>query len=84
MTKKSKKNFEVVVIADRCKGCGICIGICPVGVLEFSAQFNRRGYHYSEAKYPEKCIGCKNCELHCPDFAIFVKPSHKPKFTLIQ
>jgi hypothetical protein len=20
------------------------------------------------------CIGCRECELHCPDFAIFVAP----------
>jgi len=22
--------------------------------------------------YPEKCTGCRWCELHCPDFAIFI------------
>jgi 2-oxoglutarate ferredoxin oxidoreductase subunit delta len=22
--------------------------------------------------HPEKCTGCRWCELHCPDFAIFV------------
>jgi 2-oxoglutarate ferredoxin oxidoreductase subunit delta len=21
---------------------------------------------------PDSCIGCRDCELHCPDFAIFV------------
>jgi 2-oxoglutarate ferredoxin oxidoreductase subunit delta len=34
-----------------------------------------------EVVAPESCIGCKDCELHCPDFAIFVvERSNEIKF----
>ena len=30
--------------------------------------------------HPESCIGCYECELHCPDFAIFVASKDEFKF----
>jgi 2-oxoglutarate ferredoxin oxidoreductase subunit delta len=29
---------------------------------------------------PEDCIGCKDCELSCPDFAIYVAEKSEYKF----
>jgi len=63
---------KVHIIKDRCKQCGICIEFCPTGVLAFSEDFNKKGFHYSIPVHPESCINCKNCELMCPDFAIYV------------
>ena len=63
---------KVVVIWDRCKGCGLCIEFCPRGVLEFSREFNERGVHPPEVARPEECIGCEVCQDICPDLAIFV------------
>lgn len=62
--------FAVVVDAERCKGCGLCIDFCPRGVLELSAELNRLGYHYVTAKRMEACIGCQACVIMCPDAAI--------------
>jgi 2-oxoglutarate ferredoxin oxidoreductase subunit delta len=28
---------------------------------------------------PEKCTACRWCELHCPDFAIFVSDLEPPE-----
>lgn len=55
-----------------CKGCNICIQICPVNALKESEKINRRGIHLPELKNDDLCIKCGLCELHCPDMAIFV------------
>ncbi|MCS7369401.1 MAG: 4Fe-4S binding protein [archaeon GBS-70-058] len=75
----SGRSFKIVVLMDRCKGCGICISMCPKKVLEFSKEINNMGYNYTYPKNIENCIGCKFCEIYCPDFAIYVKPSDQPK-----
>jgi 2-oxoglutarate ferredoxin oxidoreductase subunit delta len=68
----------VSISAELCKGCGFCIEFCPRGVLEFSDQFNTKGYHPPRAVKPEACTGCDMCGIYCPDFAIFGTPL-KPK-----
>lgn len=62
---------KVTVILDRCKGCEFCISYCSRGVLAMSSKFNRKGYHYPEAREPELCVNCRFCEVMCPEFAIF-------------
>ncbi len=52
---------------DWCKGCGICVELCPKRVLELDAK------EKVEAFRPQDCICCKLCELRCPDFAIEVE-----------
>ncbi len=63
----------MIVIDDRyCKGCGICIHLCPKHALEVSKKVNSRGYYMPCVVDGGKCTGCHQCELYCPDFAIFV------------
>jgi len=70
--KKSKgPRGRVTINAEMCKGCGFCIEFCPANVLDFSKEFNAKGYHPPEAARPEKCTGCDLCGVYCPDFAIF-------------
>ena len=70
----TQKQWNIVIIEPRCKGCGNCIEFCPRDVLEFADHFNKLGYHPPRVKSPDNCIGCHLCEYLCPEFAIFVKP----------
>lgn len=58
---------------DRCKGCGLCVSVCPKNVLEINLeQINAKGYSPANAKRMEDCIGCANCAITCPDSIITV------------
>ncbi|MCL4458471.1 MAG: 4Fe-4S dicluster domain-containing protein [Chloroflexi bacterium] len=34
----------VVIDEERCKGCEICVSVCPTGVLVLADRFNHKGY----------------------------------------
>ena len=62
--------------SDRCKGCELCVSVCPVKIIELDrSTTNAKGYnpaHVSEAN-KDKCIGCAQCGLMCPDSVITVE-----------
>ena len=64
---------EVVIIADRCKGCGFCVEYCPKDVLVISEEFNIKGYHPPTVVKNGECVNCNLCEMICPDYAIYSK-----------
>lgn len=67
----------------RCKGCDICVSMCPAGVLSMRLDSKMILGKVAEVSFPASCIGCKECELHCPDFAIFVADKDEFKFAKI-
>ncbi len=53
----------------RCKGCYLCISVCPVDALQPSGKLGPKGFDTVEADV-ETCIGCGSCYKICPDAAI--------------
>jgi 2-oxoglutarate ferredoxin oxidoreductase subunit delta len=68
--------------ADQCKGCGLCVDVCPHHVLELDESIvNGLGYHPAALTDPAGCTSCVLCARVCPEAAITVyapvKGAHK-------
>ncbi|NLG53763.1 MAG: 4Fe-4S dicluster domain-containing protein [Clostridiales bacterium] len=59
---------------DECKGCGLCVTVCPKKILAMSGdKINRKGYYPAYCADMDKCIGCAMCAIICPDVVIKVE-----------
>ena len=73
MTETKKRLGKVVTEKDLCKGCGLCVSVCPKNVLELDLNtINAKGYSPSSAVRADDCIACGNCAITCPDSVISV------------
>jgi len=66
----SKVTFE----DELCKGCGLCVSVCPKNILQLdNNRLNSKGYHPVSCKDQSLCIGCAFCAVQCPDSVITVE-----------
>lgn len=59
-----------------CKGCLICVEVCPTKAIVSSNKINAKGYVIPVEKDMNCCKVCGLCELMCPDFAIAIEENN--------
>ena len=70
----------VEIDKEMCKGCNLCVLNCPTECLALNtSETNSYGLYFAYQAEPEKCIGCANCGVICPDAAITVYRKLKEK-----
>ena len=62
-----------------CVRCRNCVCVCMMDVWRFNEE---KGY--SEAKYPEDCVMCYQCEMSCPNQCIEVIPAKKQYYDMLE
>jgi 2-oxoglutarate ferredoxin oxidoreductase subunit delta len=65
-TSPKQDRGTVDIEPDLCKGCGLCIAMCPSDLLVRSEHLNRLGYRYAEY-VGHGCNGCAVCFHACPE-----------------
>ncbi|MEW6172153.1 MAG: 4Fe-4S dicluster domain-containing protein [Bacillota bacterium] len=64
---------QVIFNNDRCKGCELCISVCPKKIIALSKEtINVLGFHPAGVTDISVCTGCSFCALICPDLAVIV------------
>jgi Na+-translocating ferredoxin:NAD+ oxidoreductase RNF subunit RnfB len=77
----SIRDGKIEVDREKCKGCGVCVNLCPKGLLVLIPEDAKVAVLCSSVDKPivtkeacdNGCIGCKKCEKQCKAGAILVE-----------
>jgi 2-oxoglutarate ferredoxin oxidoreductase subunit delta len=67
---REKCRFQVIVLPEFCKGCALCLEVCPTGALVRDVKPGRLGVQQVHVDPDVRCTGCSACAQICPDAAI--------------
>jgi NAD-dependent dihydropyrimidine dehydrogenase PreA subunit len=57
---------RIEIKADECKGCMLCVSVCPTDCIDIAGHLNKQGYKPAVYK-GEGCTGCGFCYYACPE-----------------
>jgi NAD-dependent dihydropyrimidine dehydrogenase PreA subunit len=66
-------NYKVQVKAESCKGCALCVKLCPMDALQLRHSSSAKNkFHKVAQPDPDLCIGCGVCAHKCPTDSILL------------
>ena len=67
---------RITIDRERCKGCHLCLEVCPKKQIRIDEELNKKGYQPAvftgDEATENECNACTMCALVCPDVAIEV------------
>jgi 2-oxoglutarate ferredoxin oxidoreductase subunit delta len=66
---------QIRIFAEHCKGCGLCVLVCPHQNIRMSEDLNEHGHPFAVLVDPARCTYCGLCGRMCPDTAIEIQDS---------
>lgn len=63
---------KIIINTERCKGCGMCVEVCPKGDIVISGESNKNGY-FPARPLNADCTGCSMCAIICAETCIEVE-----------
>ncbi len=73
---------KIVINMERCKGCGLCITVCPKKNIAVAPESNKNGYFPAQARDIE-CTACTRCAVVCPEGIIEVLLEEPGKIRIV-
>ena len=71
ITKEEVTPIEIKIDEEKCTGCGECVQVCPVQLLQLKMVGKERKTSAPDQSF---CCKCHMCEFHCGYEAIKVYP----------
>ncbi len=88
---------KIVIDPERCKGCSLCVVVCPKSCIVISKKSNKTGYFPAQPVPADRrpvesgvegatntdCTGCAACAIICPEVVIEVYRDDTNKIEIV-